>query len=1298
MVKRKGDDEGRSSNEKKGARVNKPGARRAWFLAAGGLDKGERRNDVYARALEYKRRVERNLRTERPPLPPAAPGAPGAVNWVPIGPSLVAGDLPPGTSVTGRITALAVGPDGRRVYAGAANGGAWFSDNGGESWRPLDDYFNSPAFAGYVPRDSLAVGAIAVQFGNDETGAADTIYVGTGEPIIGGGGGGYFSTGIRVSRSGGAPGSWTLEAPNLAGTGGVFRIAIDPDDPTIVYAATTAGLYKRPPAGGGDWTLITSPSFASEQPTVTDLIVAGRGASKAYYAAIHGDRIYRSADGTSNWTPVPGFSYSSLPPTIPPNPGPGGRIALATGESNSSVYALADSGGTHGLLYRLEDGELKPVANSQIDLFLNNQGFYDIVLAVDPVQVTIPDPFAPGTIVTCDRVHVGGSFTRPFDAPNEFHLALFRCVVLGGPGSYPSRFYFNPDTSTDPSWIGRNIHPDIHAIAFATNIDGSQDGSQVWLGTDGGIFRSTTGGRAMSYAHRNHGFAITQTTYIAQRPDTDAVLFAGSQDQGTVRYWGEQAWFEKPTGDGGGVAIDPNDPYRIMRQYTHAELWTATDGGLGEASWQRIPFPPQVAANSFERDFSTRFYSPIAVTPAGALPTLAAFGTASVWLTADWGTTWFTLPSGLNPYAPGSPAPTDSIGVVQVLAFASGTRLYASTGTEIYRFDHVGLDWRTGWTRTTLPIAGLPLAVRAIVVESTDPERIYVLQGGGGDYVSYDHVWHFDGAIGNWHAAGFTQPDIPIRAAVLDPADPRILYVGTDIGCWKGIRTDGAAGPTWNWAPFSQGLPECAITDLAIHARARLLRAATYGRGVWEIPLDATTAPDPDIYLRVNQADTGRLAAPGGTRFPWVEGADDPAAKGYRVYHWMSADIKVRRGSLAGLPALGSVPDYFDFAFNIGDYLDSGRTETADAAGSVNRLFVQVHNRGLTPVPKDQVRVLLLLTDASAGLPSLPADYATHINAGNGSGAWLEGSRWYFADSAMPYRSLPADLDVRTPQIVEYKVDFATAGLPLPESHVHICAAAFITTTTNVDRLDAVVPSLDQLTMQDKHVAHRNLHLVLVPPPPSPKPSRSGSSGKPVAGAPPRAMLLQLHNTDRKARAVDLVVQRSAFPGFITLMPPKSHRAKQKTKPAKGLTAVRRDALALPLRRYLDRWFRTADRLARAKKMEAKEKVARHTTALSKWRLDGVLKLDRDRVYVASDASSSPTVRGIEIPALGSVTVALVVQAPVDGRPGDRFRFEVIQKRGVKIIGGSSYVVAVTRRPRARPAKRRKPRSGPSVN
>src|SRR5215472_18248753 len=63
-------------------------------------------------------------------FPAVAPGGPGSVNWTPLGPSVVAhGQASGHPTVSGRVTALAVGPAGQRVYLGSANGGVWFSQD-----------------------------------------------------------------------------------------------------------------------------------------------------------------------------------------------------------------------------------------------------------------------------------------------------------------------------------------------------------------------------------------------------------------------------------------------------------------------------------------------------------------------------------------------------------------------------------------------------------------------------------------------------------------------------------------------------------------------------------------------------------------------------------------------------------------------------------------------------------------------------------------------------------------------------------------------------------------------------------------------------------------------------------------------------------------------------------------------------------------------------------------------------------------------------------------------------------------
>src|SRR5262249_19280417 len=161
-------------------------------------------------------------------------------------------------------------------------------------------------------------------------------------------------------------------------------------------------------------------------------------------------------------------------------------------------------------------------------------------------------------------------------------------------------------------------------------------------------------------------------------------------------------------------------------------------------------------------------------------------------------------------------------------------------------------------------MGGFPASygISGIAVDNAAAGSFYVTLGGGG----YDHLWFNAGTgVGN-PGSGFvnaglskTTLDCPVLCAVVDPnnppapsaANPQYLYIGSDVGVWKGTRT-GAS--TWSWALYSDGLPEGQVFDIQIHQRTRLLRAVLDGRGVWEIPIDAApgTGKDPDVYLRVN--------------------------------------------------------------------------------------------------------------------------------------------------------------------------------------------------------------------------------------------------------------------------------------------------------------------------------------------------------------------------------------------------------------------------------------------------------------
>jgi hypothetical protein len=440
---------------------------------------------------------------------------------------------------------------------------------------------------------------------------------------------------------------------------------------------------------------------------------------------------------------------------------------------------------------------------------------------------------------------------------------------------------------------------------------------------------------------------------------------------------------------------------------------------------------------------------------------------------------------------------------------------------------------------------------------------------------------------------------------------------------------------------------------------------------VWEIPVDATSGQDPDIYLRVDYADSGRMV--GGARHPFVEGAIDPTRTSAQVYHWMSPDIKVRRSSLTGLPAVVYPVDDLDFAVNIGDYADSSDIETADTTGT-DQIFVQVHNRSYTSVAGNVVRVALLLTDAAAGLPPLPPDYVTHFNdLSTNSTTWLPaGSPWKFANP--PYRYLNAAVDVRNPQVVQFDVTDLATMFPGTD---HVCVAAFVTTPAD-PILASDTPSLDDTTMHDKHVAHRNVHLVAAGSTPGTTPGGTTE---------PQTFVIDFNNALDDKSEIEMVFDKSQFPGELSVVLPQ--RAHVGDGPAlEGFARHDRVKLALPVAKGVGGWLSGAKQMFRHFDVEVdpepdagKPRFFPHLR-FDPQRHDRLRKLlpdfDHDHILVAEPKLDVAAISRVRVDARSALTAAVTVAMPPEAQPGDQYRLDVIQRQDGRIVGGSTYVIAVT--------------------
>jgi len=915
--------------------------RLAWFANPRTDADGDVRPGAHLAALQAKITAERaRTASAQAASPRAMPTATGP-QWNPLGPAGVGlGQADGRPRVSGRVTSIAASPDGQRAYIGTANGGTWYTDDAGGHWRSLDTYAQTASLAGRTlgQADALSVGAITVRWDADPS--KDVVYVGTGEPN---GSDSFFGIGIKVA-TGPATASpldpristWRLEAPDLAGKA-IYQLAQDPATAGVVYAATTAGLWRRTldanglpqwakvfdpaaPASGCSWLDFLGSSSSQPAPRiyVTDVVIAppGGGDPQMIYAAVQdlggrtSQQVWASPSGDDgSWQAVPGYSAID-------------RIALAVAPGNPpAVYALSrgtepvqgsanTSVPTNMAKLISGTGTFEPIANGPANLMGEagrSQSYYDTVIAVDPVDPSV--------------IWLGGSAVQN-PATLDWNASLFRGTVMPGASAITWTFGFLPGNantpSQDPTWAGSGAHPDVHAIAFS----GPAATPTVWLGCDGGVFQATmvtpapagAQGTAKNTAPGpwralNNGLAITQPNYLAQTSVSDYLMLAGTQDNGTQEHTGSAVWTVAAEGDGGGVVIDDANPGRRFVQNTGFAWYTV--GAAGRRYTQTLGYDqngnaaqPMLGAWQTENKYSA-FYSQAAARPLASGATALAFGSHRVWYCEDWGqawvpgvvatNSWLTLPTGTtNPFEitnAGNPAPDQNLDslhsqIIRV-AFADDNQLLVLAQAwpydpvprptprpaALYLLTRAGPPWTLAWLSPPDPGQPAPSAppqgaansfpageipVGLAVDQPGPPLTCYVTLGAGQDSKNpaIDHVWWYDGA--HWWPCKFdaTVADTPVNAVVVD-AD-RTVYVGTDVGVWKGVPNTGSAAKTWGWSQFSDGLPEAPVVDLVLSQNPHLLRAATHGRGVWELNL-AETNPVTQTYLRAHVADTRRV-------------------------------------------------------------------------------------------------------------------------------------------------------------------------------------------------------------------------------------------------------------------------------------------------------------------------------------------------------------------------------------------------------------------------------------------------------
>ncbi|MFM9908119.1 MAG: WD40/YVTN/BNR-like repeat-containing protein [Chitinophagaceae bacterium] len=761
-------------------------------------------------------------------------------DWQPYGPNFV-------DNGCGRVDRIAFHPTNPNLfYAGTPAGGLWRTTNNGASWQALNQY-----------NPSLGVSGIVVDYSNPNrlfilSGDGDSNLPGYLVNIFG-----YirYSTGIYRSDDAGA--TWYKTAP-LPGTSTVvttnsnyagYTLKQHPTNPDILYAATTAGLF-RTQDGGLSWSRITIFDAGSPVPTaiVWDIEFKPGDPNFIYLSFNYGNGFARSIDGGATFN----YSNSGLASVSGY-----GRIEITVSPAvPNNVYLLAGGSGATpfiGLFVSNNSGGLFGLRSNTPNIFgtqygtggpARNQSGYDITLAVNPLNT---NQLLMGGISIWRSNDGGSTWTEITDWTYDFLSSNY------GDADY--------------------VHADIHQIIV------NPLNNRFYAACDGGMAWTNDVGNNWVQIHN---LQITQF-YKIEGVNENGHVWGGAQDNGVIEFDDDESnniynYKIFYGGDGYDVLTDvenQNDSYWSVNQFI------ITDG-IGDID---ISIPS---------DFS--FFKLLAMHPSNEDIVYAGSG-AGLWRSIDGGSNWSLINSN------------NCSGALSVCP-NNANRIYAGN-TVLIRSDNIlagapGITDITppGLISPTFPVSSWAL-ITGIAVNPVNSSELWVSVAG---YGLGKKVYKSPDAGITWQNVSGTLPNLPINCIKMDGGGN--VYIGTDIGVYVRNNSMTDWTPFYNGLPRVP-VTDIEFRNNPTIGNPEVL-IGTFGRGIWRTAPFQSCVPDlilsgtiggQQFYQAANTIGTSNvIISTLGTNVHYRAGTKITLSTGFNAPSGSTVDLKIA-GCTGGVPS-----------------------------------------------------------------------------------------------------------------------------------------------------------------------------------------------------------------------------------------------------------------------------------------------------------------------------------------------------------------------------------------------------------
>lgn len=633
----------------------------------------------------------------------------------------------------------------------------------------------------------------------------------------------------------------------IPGHGRVSCVEVSPFDPNVIYVGTPSGGMWKSTNGGQSWIPKTD-----QLPVigVADIVVHPKDPQVLYLAT--GDNsftntysigVLRSTDGGTTYMTT-GLNYQvnqlrnirklAIHPQNTDTLWAGTNVGLFRSDDEGASWTSLMTGSIRDIEFKADDPSVMFVTT--------NGGFFKSVdggssfspsgLAANPAISRMEIAVSPANpnivyVIAADAATSGlYAFYKSSDAGDSFTASANSTNILGywpnggagGQAWYDLDIAMSPTDSNTVFTAGINIwkttdggasftltsnwsnpsnssyvHGDVHKLEFV--------GDSLFTTCDGGIFRSDDMG--LNWQDLSANLTIAQIYAFNQSPFRDDVVLAGHQDIGTSIYDGSK-WTTVTWGDGFKCYFDRNDS---MRMYTSAHLGQFFRSFTGIYGFSQ--FSPNINETSAFQSILRQDHN---------TPSTLYLGYQNVWRSTNATGSWTRISNFGNSF------PLRHLEI----SVSNPDVLYAATNFYCYR----SLDGGASWTNIS---AGLPTSSAAISNLHIDPYDHLSIWATFSGYVSQQKLYHSSDGGTTWTNASTNLPNLPANCIETESGPLNGIYVGMDVGVY--YKND-----TMNlWAPFNDGLPSVIVTELTVMPGIQKIRAATYGRGVWESDLFVDT-------------------------------------------------------------------------------------------------------------------------------------------------------------------------------------------------------------------------------------------------------------------------------------------------------------------------------------------------------------------------------------------------------------------------------------------------------------------------